>query len=86
MPTFPSAPSLAMSRPWASNPRPLDWMLSRKVDSFPSLSMRVSRRAPPSVKMTVPSGNAIGPSVPFSVSVMSWTRVPPATTPGMWGV
>src|SRR5215467_16116966 len=35
--------------------------------------------------MIVPSGSGIGPSVPTNPSLITWTFVPPATTPGMPG-
>ena len=51
-----------------------------------SAAMRVMRFACPSVKITLPSGSAIGPSVPWNPSLISSIGVPAATTPSIAGV
>ena len=60
-------------------------MFSRNVENLPALSILMTRFALISEKITLPSGNAIGPSVPLSPSFSSCTFVPPLTTPGMSG-
>jgi hypothetical protein len=54
-----------INRPFESNARPFEpFVFSRNVEVLLSLSIRVMRFAFVSVKIRLPSGRAIGPSVP----------------------
>ena len=61
-----------MRRPFESKTKPfVSFVFSRNVEVFPSLSILVMRLSAVSVKMRVPSGSAIGPSVPRNPSLMT---------------
>jgi hypothetical protein len=69
-----------------SNAKPFDpFVLSRKTEVCPSLSILVIWFACVSVKIKLPSGKPIGPSVPRKPDLMTWIFVPPAMTPGISG-
>src|SRR5262245_57084193 len=75
---------VANRRPSVSNDIPLaPPVFSRRTDTAPLGSILMVRFAFGSEKITLPSGSAIGPSVPLKPSFMTCTAVPAATTPGI---
>jgi hypothetical protein len=73
-----------INRPLLSNANPFEPLVfSRKVEVWLLASMRVIRFACVSVKMRLPSGMPIGPSVPLKPLLMTSTLVPAAITPGI---
>ena len=74
-----------MSRPLASQASPFEPLVfSRNVDVWlVSLSILVIRFAWVSVKIRLPSGSPIGPSVPVKPDLMTSIFVPAAMTPAI---
>src|SRR6185369_17656977 len=77
---------VANRRPSVSNDIPLaPPVFSRKTDTAPLGSILMVRFAVVSEKITLPSGSAIGPSLPLKPSLITCTGAPAATTPGIAG-